>query len=107
VINRYPEERRPLLIGASETGRAAAFKIKTQQVWEVVMPSPKGSERARLQFETPVSEDANFHLLQEQATTIIREAKNRNPSDPDELLSTVIDRVARMYFRHLLKQRVR
>jgi hypothetical protein len=37
----------------------------------------------------------------------VREAKHRDPSEPNELISTVLDEVARDYFRHhaILKQR--
>ena len=38
--------------------------------------------------------------LQDQAADYVREAKRLNASEPDELLSTVIDAVARDYFRH-------
>jgi hypothetical protein len=57
-----------------------------------------------IQLETPVSDDAALHKLQDQAANYVREAKRLNPSEPDELLSTVIDAVARDYFRHLLRK---
>jgi len=63
---------------------------------------------ARLQLETPISDDANLLKLQAQVADYVREAKRRDPSEPNELVSTVVDTVARNYFRHaILKQRRR
>jgi hypothetical protein len=73
-----------------------------------VMPSRNDSEhaRARLQLETPISDDANLLNLQKQVEDFVREAKRRDTSEPNELVSTVVDTVARDYFRHaILKQR--
>jgi hypothetical protein len=72
VINRHPEEHRPLLIGLGKTGRpAATFKIKTQNILEVVMSSRNEHTRAqaqvRLQQETPLTDDASLLPLQEEA----------------------------------------
>jgi hypothetical protein len=63
--------------------------------------------RARMQLEAPVSDDASLLKLQDQAADYVREAKRRSASEPDELLSTVIDAVARDYFRHALRKRRR
>jgi hypothetical protein len=74
------------------------------------MPSRNESTRAiaRLQPETPISHDASLLKLQEQATAYIREAKRRAPSEPHELVSSVVDAIARDYFRHAIeKQRKR
>ena len=63
--------------------------------------------RARIQLEAPVNDDASLLKLQDQAADYVREAKRRNasePSEPNELLSTVIDAVARNYFRHALRK---
>ena len=71
------------------------------------MPSRNESARAlaRLQLETPISNDANLNL-QKQVEDFVREARRRDPSEPNELVSTVVDTVARDYFRHaILKQR--
>ena len=63
---------------------------------------------ARLQQETPISDDASLLELQEQAESYVREAKRRAPSEGDELVSAVLDAVARDYFRHAVrKQRAR
>jgi hypothetical protein len=75
-----------------------------------VMPSRNESEcaRARLQLEAPISDEMNLLKLQEQVEDFVREAKRRDASVPDELVSTVVDTVARDYFRHaILKQRRR
>ena len=62
----------------------------------------------RLQLETPISEDASLLGLQEQAADFVREAKRRDPSEPGELVSSVLDAVARNYYRHAIeKQRKR
>jgi hypothetical protein len=73
------------------------------------MPSRNESARARtrLQLETPVFEDATLLKLQEQAAGYVREAKRRNPSKPDELVSSVVDAVARDYFRHAVQKQRR
>ena len=70
------------------------------------MPSRNESTRAiaRLQLETPISDDASLLKLQEQAADYVREAKRRAPSEPDELVSSVLDAVARDYFRHAVKK---
>jgi len=70
------------------------------------MPSRNESTRAiaRLQLETPISDDASLFKLQEQAADYVREAKRRDPSEPQELVSTVVDAVARDYFRHTIKK---
>ena len=63
---------------------------------------------ARLQLEkTPISDDANLLKLQEQAATYLYEAKRRDASEPDELISTVVDAVARDYFRHAIRKQRR
>jgi hypothetical protein len=64
---------------------------------------------ARLQLETPISDDADLLKLQAQVEDFVREAKRRDdPSEPNELVSTVVDTVARNYFRYaILKQRRR
>ena len=59
---------------------------------------------ASVQLETPVSDDAALLKLQDQAANYVREAKRLDPSEPDELLSNVMDAVARDYFRHLLRK---
>jgi hypothetical protein len=73
------------------------------------MPSREFTRaRARLQLETPISDDSNLLNLQEEVEDLIRQAKRRDPSEPNELVSKVLDIVARDYFRHaILKQRRR
>ncbi len=71
------------------------------------MPPRNESERARarLQLETPIS-DESLRKLQEQVADYVREAKRRYPSEPNELVSRGIRAVARDYFR-IQKQRRR
>ena len=74
------------------------------------MPSRNKSAQAttRLQRETPISDDAGLHELQEHAADYVREAKRRDPSAPGELVSSVLDAIAREYFRYAIgKQRKR
>jgi hypothetical protein len=74
------------------------------------MPARNESTRAiaRLQLETPISDDASLRKLQEQASEYVREAKRRAPpSEPDELVSSVVDAVARAYFRHAVEKQRR
>jgi hypothetical protein len=73
------------------------------------MPSRKVCERARarLQRETPVSDNASLLVLQQQAADYVRESKRRDASEPDELITSVVDAVARDYFRHVLKKQLR
>jgi hypothetical protein len=73
------------------------------------MPSRNESTRAhaRLQLETPISDEATLLKLQEQVADYVREAKCRDPSEPHELVSTVVDAVARAYFRHVTRKQLR
>jgi hypothetical protein len=61
--------------------------------------------QARLQQETPIADDASLLAWQEEAAAIVRDAKQRHWSESDELPSTVLDDVARSYFRHARRQR--
>jgi hypothetical protein len=84
--------------------RSSRSKIKNN-LGGFVMPLRNESARAqaRLQLETPISDDASLHKLQEQVAEYVREAKHRDPSEPNELISTVLDEVARDYFRHAIR----
>jgi hypothetical protein len=70
------------------------------------MPSRNESERARarLQLEAPISDDANLLNLQRQVEDFVREAKCRDGSEPNELVSRGIKALARDCFR-IRKQR--
>jgi hypothetical protein len=59
--------------------------------------------QVRLQQQTPITDDPSLLPLQEEAAAIVREAKRRDPSGTD--VSTVLDEVARSYFRHALRHR--
>jgi hypothetical protein len=73
------------------------------------MPSRNESARARerLQLEAPLFEDANLSKLQEQAADYVREAKRRDASEPEVLVSSALDAIARAYFRHAIRKRRR
>ena len=67
----------------------------------------RAQAQVRLQQETPpITDDASLLPLQEEAAAIVREAKRRDPSGTDELVSRVLDEVARSYFRHALRHRL-
>jgi hypothetical protein len=73
------------------------------------MPSTKDSMRAGepLQSATPIRDDASLLKLEEEVAEYVREAKRRDAIEPDELISTVVDAVARNYFRHVLRKQAR
>jgi hypothetical protein len=60
----------------------------------------RAQARARLERETPLADDERLLPLQEEVAAIVSEAKRRDPTGPDELVSALIDEVARAYFRH-------
>jgi hypothetical protein len=93
---------RPLSIGL---GKLAASD-KNRTAWRFVMPSRNESIQAlaRLQQQAPISDDASLLKLQQQAADYVREAKRLDASAPDELVSSVVDAVARDYFRHAIKK---
>ena len=63
--------------------------------------------RARLQLETPISSDEDLLKLQDQAVEYIGEAKRRDPAGTNELVSSVIDAVARDYVGHVVQKQRR
>jgi len=67
------------------------------------MPSRRESTRARerLRLATPICDDATLAELEEEVAEYLREAKRRDALQPDEIFSTVVDAVARSYFRHI------
>jgi hypothetical protein len=73
------------------------------------MPSRSESKRARerLQSATPSCDDASLLKLDEEVAEYVREAKRRDGLGPDELVSTVVDAVARNYFLHILRKQAR
>lgn len=93
---------------AWETGRSMTFKIKEINQ-ELAMSSRRESARARerLQLETPICDDASLVKLEEDAAEYLREAKRCDASGPEELISAVVEKVARKYFRHVLQKQAR
>jgi hypothetical protein len=73
------------------------------------MPSPNAKTRAlaRLQLEAPVADDASLQQLEQQVADTIREAERLHPSEPEALVCSVLDAVARDYFRHAVRKRLR
>jgi hypothetical protein len=79
------------------------------QSLEVIMPlrNEVARARARLQLETPIAGDEDLLKLQDQAVEYIGEAKRRDPAGTDELVSSVIDSVARDYVGHVIRKQRR
>jgi hypothetical protein len=69
------------------------------------MPSPDAKTRALV--ETPVCDDARLQQLEQQAADYVREAKRLHPSEPEELVCSLLDAVARDYFRHAIRKQRR
>jgi hypothetical protein len=73
------------------------------------MPSRKETMRAhkRLQLAAPTCDDASLMESKEEVAEFLREAKRQDEFAPEETASTVVDEVARKYFRHILRQQAR
>jgi hypothetical protein len=107
--NRHPHE--PLLV----IDRACVACLTRQRLFrsnkllEAFMHPRNVTARARerLQLETPISDDVDLLKLQEQAVEYISEAKRRDPAGPNELVSSVIDAVARNYVGHVIRKQRR
>jgi hypothetical protein len=55
----------------------------------------------------PISDDASLLKLEEYVAECVREAKRRDVQQPDELISMVVDAVARDYFQHVFRKQIR
>jgi hypothetical protein len=95
------------LIGLGQPDAAATFR--SNKLLEAFMPSRNefARARARLQLETPISSDEDLLKLQDQAVEYISEAKRRDPTGPNELVSSVSDAVARDYVGHVIQKQRR
>ena len=73
------------------------------------MPSRDDTTRAkaqlRLRHETPVADDESLLPLQGEVDAIVREAKNRAPSPTGDVVSPVLDDIARAYFLYAHRQK--
>ena len=71
------------------------------------MSPSKASARAReqLQSATPISDQASLQRMEQLAADFVAEARRRATSEAD--VSTVIDAIARDYFRHAVRQQRR
>jgi hypothetical protein len=96
----------PTAIDRAWESVAATFKITEIKSWSFDMPSRNESTRARerLQTLTPICEEASLLTLDKEAGEYVREAKCRDTLESDELISTVVDAIARDYFRHVLRK---
>jgi hypothetical protein len=107
------QKSRPLLIGIEDWSHSDLQDQKQNNLGGFVMPSrielasrARARERARHDLASmPISDDENLLKLQDQAEEYLREAKRRNPSEPDELISTVIDGVSRKYFLYAVRKK--
>ena len=95
-------------LGKLVAGRTAIFKIQKLKTILEVLSCPyetnRHGRRYGFNWKTPIYDDASLHKLQEQVADYVREAKHRDPSEPNELISTVLDEVARDYFRHAIRK---
>jgi hypothetical protein len=73
------------------------------------MPSRNETRRAfeRLRLATPICDDASLVKLGEDVAEYLRQARRRDASGPDELIPTVLDKVARKYFEYILLRQAR
>jgi hypothetical protein len=71
------------------------------------MPSRNETMRAleRLRLATPICDDESLVNLEKETAEYLREAKRRDASGPDELISTVLERVAQKYFQDILSSK--
>jgi TPP-dependent pyruvate/acetoin dehydrogenase alpha subunit len=107
--NRHPHQPLLVIIGLGQSDAAATFRSNKKSVLEAFMHSRNATARARarLQLETPISGDEDLLKLQDQAVEYISEAKRRDPAGPNELVSSVIDAVARDYVGHVIRKQRR
>jgi hypothetical protein len=70
------------------------------------MPSRNETTRARERLESasPISDDATLLKMEEEGAEFVREARRRCTTDADQAISTVLDAVARDYFRHTVSK---
>jgi hypothetical protein len=61
--------------------------------------------RARLESQTPLPSGEDADQLREQVQEYIREAERRGSSKSEELVSTVLDHVARDFFRYQVQKK--
>jgi hypothetical protein len=73
------------------------------------MPSRNETRRAfeRLRLATPICDDASLVKLEEDVAEYLRQARRRDASGPDELIPTVLDKVARKHFEYILLRQAR
>jgi len=71
------------------------------------MPSGKESTRARerLELTTPICDDANLVKLESEVAEYVRGAKRRDAPESNKM--TMVDAVARNYFRHIHRKQAR
>jgi hypothetical protein len=63
--------------------------------------------RERLQLAAPISDEASLSILKDDVAEFLREAKSKDAVDAHELVSTVVDEIARKYFQYALRQQAR
>jgi hypothetical protein len=61
--------------------------------------------RARLESQTPLPSGADAEQLRQQVQQYIWEAERCDPSESEELVSRVVDQVARDFFRHRIQKK--
>jgi hypothetical protein len=77
---------------------ATTFKIKQSKIILEIshaLTKENHAARDRLQSAAPICDDASLLKLDKEVAEYVREAKRSNHLRPDELVSTVVDGVAR------------
>jgi hypothetical protein len=65
----------------------------------------RAQAQVRLQYETPVAAESLLPL-QKEVEAIVGEAKNRGSSGTDDVVSPVIDDIARAYFQYVHRRQL-
>ena len=64
----------------------------------------RAQAQLRLQHETPVADDDSLLPLQGEVDAIVREARDREPFPTGDVVSPVLDDIARAYFLYAHRQ---
>jgi hypothetical protein len=106
----------PISVMLGQTGGAALFQeiLIAQEAPMAGIKSERARDRARDLLATvyPAPDDVEFRRLRELAIDFVQEAERREAEkrgravEPDELISTALDAVARDYFKRAVLRAV-
>jgi len=103
--------KKPTVIDRWENGSLHDLQDQTTKNNVGRLSCPQATKRSaafeRLRLATPICDDASLMKLEEDVTEYLREARRRDASGPDGLISTALERVARKYFQHILLKQSR